>query len=307
MSILVTGATGFIGSHLCRVLVQRGHQVVGLSLSGRTDNIIPLLHHRGFHLERGDIRDEDMMRSIIKNNRIKTVFHLAALLPNGSNLDNALLYFDTNARGTLNLLNAAYLNAVDMFIYSSTMSVYAEPPRYLPVDESHPVQPSTTYSVAKLTGELCCHLYSKAMNIIILRYSGAYGRGERESNAIPTFINQALNNRPITIHGDGNQTSDFVYIDDVVQGTVLAWEKNRPGVYNIGSGQETSIRELAKIIINLTNSKSEVTLTGKSSERPFRFFLDITKAQKILDYSPRPIDEGLPKYLKEFSNVRCEK
>jgi len=144
------------------------------------------------------------------------------------------------------------------------------------------------------------------MNIVMLRYSGAYGRGERESNAIPTFSNQALDNRPVTIDGDGTQTSDFVYIDDVIQGTLLAWEKNKPGVYNIGSGEELSVRELAERIINISNSKSEVALSGKATERPFAFFLDVTKSQEALGYSPRSLDEGLHAYLREL-NLRCKK
>jgi len=243
---------------------------------------------------------------MVKDNQAKVVFHLAAQLPSDGGLENPFVYFETNARGTLNLLNAAYLNGVEKFIYASSMSVYSEPPQYLPVDESHPTQPSTMYSVAKLVGELCCNLYSKVMNIVVLRYSGAYGRGERPSDAMLTFINQALSNKPITIHGDGTQASDFVYIDDVIQGTLLAWENNQPGVYNIGSGQETSVRELAERIIDITNSKSEAALTDKDTERPFKFFLDITKAQKVLGYSPRLLNEGLRIYLKEF-NLRCEK
>jgi len=306
MNILVTGATGFIGSHLCKELIQRGHRVFALSHSGRTRNIESLLRHKEFHLQIGDIQDADMMRNIVKNNHVKVIFHLAARLPSDSDVNNPFLYFDTNARGTLNLLNVAYLNGVDKFIYASTMSVYAEPPQYLPVDESHPVRPSTIYGVAKLAGEFCCNLYSSAMNIVVLRYSGAYGRGERESDAIPTFIRQALANEPITIDGDGAQTSDFIYIDDVVQGTLLACEKNEPGVYNIGSGEEVSVRELAEKIINITNSKSEVVLAGKDTERPFRFFLDITKSQKALGYSPRSLNEGLPIYVKEL-NLRYKK
>ncbi|MFC1964610.1 NAD-dependent epimerase/dehydratase family protein, partial [Chloroflexota bacterium] len=205
-----------------------------------------------------------------------------------------------NAEGTLNVLNAAYLNNVDKFIYSSSMSVYSEPPRHLPVDECHPVQPSTIYGVAKLAGELYCNVYCKAMDIVVLRYSGAYGKGERESNAVHTFISQALENKPITIHGDGSQTSDFIYIDDAVQGTLLALENDKPGIYNIGSGEELSVHELAERIINLTNSKSKIILTNYDSERPFRFVLDITKAREAFDYSPRSLDEGLGIYMKEF-------
>jgi len=241
-----------------------------------------------------------MMRDVIKDNHIKSVFHLAAQLPGESDIENPFLCFDTNARGTLNMLNAAYLNSVDKFIYSSTMSVYGEPPQYLPVDEGHPVEPATVYGAAKLAGELYCNLYGKAMNVVALRYSGAFGRGERESDAIPIFINQALSGRPITIYGDGTQTSDFVGIDDVVQGTILAWEKGGAGVYNVGGGGEISVSELAQRIINITDSKSEIVITGRGTERPFRFFLDIAKSQEVLGYSPASLDEGLCAYLKEF-------
>ena len=301
MNIFVTGATGFIGSHLCRELIRRGHRVSGLTRSGRIDSVKSLLPCPEFHLETGDIRDAGMMHSIVKNNRAEVIFHLAAQLPDDDGVENPFVYFETNAKGTLNLLDAAYLNGVDKFIYASSMSVYSEPPRYLPVDESHPTQPSTMYSVAKLVGELCCNLYSKVMNIVVLRYSGAYGQGERTSNAMPRFIDQALNNRPITIYGNGRQTSDFVYIKDVFQGTLLVLEKDRPGVYNIGSGEEIGVRDLAKRITDFTNSKSEIVLTDKDTERPFRFVLDIAKSREDLGYSPHSFDAGLGKYIKEYN------
>jgi len=301
MNIFVTGATGFIGSHLCRELIRRGYHVFALSHSGRINNIKSLLPQKEFYLQTGDIRDVDMMRSIMKDNNIKVVFHLAAKLPDGDGLSDPFSFFDINARGMLNTLHAAYLSNVDRFIYASTMSVYSEPPQYLPVDENHPVQPSTAYGATKLAGELCCNLYSEVMGIVVLRYSGVYGQYQYKQDAIPAFIDQALNNKPITIHGDGRQTSDYVYIKDVVQGTLLAWEKNKPGVYNIGSGEETSVIDLAKRIVNFTNSKSEIALTNVDTERPFRFVLDITKSRKILGYSPRSLDEGLSAHIEEFN------
>jgi len=301
MNVLVTGATGFIGSHLCKELIRRGHYVVALAHIRKTDNIKNLLQNRGFHLETGDIQNADMIHSLIRDNSIETVFHLAAQLPGEGNVNNPFLYFDTNARGTLNILNAAYLYGVSRFIYASTISVYSEPPQSLPVEESHPVKPTTIYGVAKLTGELYGNAYAKTMNTMTLRFSGAYGKNQRVSDAIPTFIRQALADKPLTVDGDGTQTSDFVYIDDVIQGALLAWEMNKPGVYNIGSSEETSVRELAERIISITSSKSEVVLTGKDTERPFRFFLDITRARGVLGYSPRSLEEGLCRYLKEFN------
>jgi len=300
MNTLVTGATGFIGSHLCKELIQRGHTVFGLSKSGRTDKIKSLLNQKKFHLKKGDIRDEIILSEIIKDNKIKVIFHLAAQLPHAEDLKNPFLCFDINVRGTLNLLNAAYLNNISYFMYGSTMSVYSDPPDYLPVDENHPVQPSTVYGVSKLTSEFYCNLYSKFFNVVILRFSGVYGWGQSKHNAIPRFINQALSNKPITIYGDGMQTSDYVYIEDVVQAILLACEKNKTGIYNIGSGEEISVKDLAKRIVSYLNSKSELVLTGIDTDRPFRFFFDIKKSQKDLNYSPCLLNEGLPKYLSEF-------
>jgi UDP-glucose 4-epimerase len=306
MNVLVTGANSFVGSHLCKELITRGYQVFALSYAGETGDISSLQAHKDFHMQTTEIQDKDLIQNTIRDNQIKAVFHMAARLPGENDAIDPFSCFDINARGTLNVLNAAYLGGVDSFIYASSMSVYSEPPQHLPVDESHPVQPSTVYGVAKLAGELCCNLYSKAMSMVILRYAEAYGQGERESSAIHTFIKQALNNEPITIFGDGAQTSDFVFVDDIIRGTLLALEKNKSEVYNIGSGKETSVRELARLILGLTNSSSGTAPTKRESDRPFRFFLDITKAQKILGYAPRSLEEGLRLYLKEL-NIKVKK
>ncbi|MFH1647589.1 MAG: NAD-dependent epimerase/dehydratase family protein [Chloroflexota bacterium] len=297
MSVFVTGATGFIGSHLCRELVAGGHRVVALGHSGRTGNIAPLLHERNFKLHTGDVQDTALMAHLIKDNQVRTVFHLAARLPREDDADNPLPGFDVNARGTLSVLQAAASNAVVSFIYASTMSVYSTPPHRLPVDEEHPAQPATTYGAAKLSGELACRAYDDRMKVMILRYGGVYGLHCRESDAVPTFIRQARNNQPITIHGDGTQSSDFVYVGDAVRGTLLAWEKGKLGVYNIGGGRETSVRELAEKIVAITGSKSEITVAQTGAERPFRFVLDISRAHKVLGYAPLPLEEGLRRYL----------
>lgn len=299
-NVLVTGATGFIGSHLCKALIQKGYRVFGLSSSNKLQRVKSLLAKKEFHLLKGDVRDLNFLKKILRKHQIKVIFHLAALLPRANALKNPFLFFDVNARGTLNLLNAAYSNKVEKFIYASSDSVYSQPPKYLPVDESHPTLPSTIYGMSKLEGELYCHLYSKAINITILRYCGVYGKGQHKHNAVYRFISQALKNKPITIYGDGTQSSDFTYIEDVIQGTILAFEKNKPGIYNISSGKETSIKELATIIIELTNSKSKIIFTNQKTNRPFRFVLDITKAKKILGYSPHSLKEGLSKYINIY-------
>ncbi len=302
INILITGATGFIGSHLCKELTLKKYNVFGLSPSNNFQNIKSLLKQKKFHLLRGDIRNLNFLKRTIKKHQIKIIFHLAAALPHGDDIKDPFLLFEVNARGTLNLLNAAHLNGVEKFIYASSSSVYSEPSEYLPVDENHPTCPSTIYGISKLEGELYCNAYSKVMNVIVLRYCGAYGVGQDEHYATYRFVKQALKNEPITIYGDGKQSSDFTYIEDIVRGTILAMEKNKPGIYNISSGEETSIRDLAKKIINLTNAKSKIILTKKNTNRPFRFFLNTSKAHKLLGYSPFSLKEGLSRYISEIKN-----
>ena len=300
MNILVTGATGFIGSHLCREIMRRGNNIFALSHSGKTNKIRQLLQDKKFHLLTGDILDADMMTGIIRDNGITDVFHLAARLPDGDSTDDFQAFFDTNTVGTFNILRAAHRNNIASFVYASTMSVYSAPPQYLPVNESHPVSPLTPYGITKLAGELLCNMFSDRMCLVILRYGAVYGKHQYEKDVLPVFLSQALHNKPITIYGDGSQSSDFVYIEDVVSGTLLAWEKNESGVYNIGSGEETRIIDLAEKIKRITGSKSEIVLGGDNSERPFRFVLDTGKSCKTLGWLPRSLNQGLSQYIKEY-------
>ncbi len=294
MSILVTGSTGLVGSNLCRKLVSDGQQVIGLTHTRKNQIIDFLLGHKNFKIFTNDIRDKEI-GNIIKQNNIKTVFHLVAQMPYSPK--NSLM--EVNMQGTLNMLEVSLVNGVENFIFASSMSVYSEPPQYLPVDENHPTQPLTVYGKTKMASEEYCGNYSKDMMIVILRYSGIYGNGMTEKRAVSEFIQCALSNQPIEIFGDGKQSSDYVYVDDIVQGTVLAWEKKKSGIFNIGSGQEAKTTELADKIIKIIGSKSKSILAGVKVDRPFRFVLDISKAKKYLGYSPHSLEYGLTSYIKE--------
>ena len=292
MNILVTGASGLVGYHLCKRLVTEGYQVIGLVHNRVNPFTKTLLKSSNFKTYTGDIRKASVPYVAISRNKIKTVFHTAAQLPYTPDKD----LVGVNIRGTLNLLNAAYLNDVEEFIYTSSMSVYSSPPSYVPVDEMHYTQPLNIYGMTKLAGELTCSSYD-SMKVIILRLAGVYGVSSEENRVINSFIHCALNNQPLIVDGDGMQSSDFVAVDDVVQGVLLAWQKGVVGTYNISSGQETSLMELAKCIVGLTSSKSEIIATDKVIDRPFRFFLDITKAKKEFGYNPISLVDGLRSYL----------
>lgn len=302
MNLLVTGVTGFFGSRLSRELLRLGHKVCGLTQRGNTQYITDITGDSRFNLITGDVRDAELMRKIIRDNKTEAIFHLAAQLPEKNDNPTDFDYFDTNARGTLNLLNAAGLEKVRHFIYGSTISVYAGPPESLPVTEKHATRPESIYAVSKLTGELLCQPFNGKMKTTILRYSGAYGSGERESDAVWRFMRQAMKNEPLTVYGDGKQTSDYVFIEDIIRGSVQVMEKESTGIYNIGSGEETSVITLAEKVLKITGSKSKITFTEQATDRPFRFYLDITKAQKDFGYKARSLDEGLRNYLKELES-----
>ncbi len=295
MTILVTGAVGLLGSYLCKQIVSEGHKVIGLSR-----NWVNEVKYENFKICVGNILDEPLVYKIIKDNNVKTVFHLAAQMP--YTLNNYQLR-DINIQGTINVLRAVQQCGVEEFIFASSMGVYSDPPAYLPVDEAHPTQPSSIYGLTKLAGEFACCSYSNLMRVIILRYAGIYGVGMDKTRAIAKFVRCALDNQPLTVFSGGGQSNDFVYVDDAVKGTCLAWNKKESGIYNIGSGQEAPIKDLAYKIVELTNSKSSVVFSGGETDRPFRFVLDVTKAHKELGYSPHSLEDGLRLYIEDSKQV----
>ena len=294
--ILVTGATGLIGSHLCKRLVLEGNNVIGLIHDRANPILESLLENKNFKVYYGDIKDRDSIKDVFNNNHIDTVFHLAAHVPHASDLD----YGGVNVQGTCNLLIESLANDIQRFIYASTMNVYSEPPIYLPITEDHPTTTIDSYGISKLRGEQLCKSHSKYMDITIVRYASVYGKGSREPLVVARFVNNALSNSPITIDGDGGQSRDFIYVNSAVDGTYLVWRKGLSSVYNIGSGEETTILELARSIVKILKSKSEIVFTGVESRNPFRLVSDISKARHELGYLPITLEEGLPLYAKEI-------
>lgn len=298
MTILVTGATGLLGSHLCRRLVSEGYPVMGLMHKRVSPLIVSLQESEKFKVCVGDIRDGDFVDEVVKGYKVKTVFHMAAQMPYSQEKD----FVGANICGTLNLWKSSRLNGVEEFIYASSMSVYSDPPAYLPVDESHPTEPSTIYGVTKLASESVCKCYRGSMRGIIIRYAGMYGIGMDKARAIAKFVRCALNNQPLTVFSGGNQSNDFVYVDDAVEGTLLAWKKKESALYNIGSGQETAVTSLASKIVELVGSQSQIVFSSDETDRPFRFVLDIAKARNTLGYSPHSVDDGLGLYIEDVKS-----
>jgi len=272
--ILVTGANGFIGSHLYKGLAQKGYDV--------------------FDLGKADIRNFKEVLKIFKKYKPYGVFHLAAVLPPAGNNE----FFDVNVKGTFNLLEACRLCNVKKFIYSSTMNVYGDV-KYLPVDEKHPTNASNFYGLSKFLGEELIKLYD--FDSVILRYSGVYGMG-KEQGAVANFIKNAKIDKPLTI--THNISWDIIYIKDVVEANIRAFEKAgqlKSEIINIGTGKEINIHNLAKKIIEITDSKSKIrSLFLESSLVPWHFYFNINKAKRLLNFKPQSYDSSLKANIAEI-------
>lgn len=299
MNIFVTGANGFIGSHVCRTLLKNNYEVFALCHSEKIEHIAPLLSNRHFHRINGDVSSLSAMEGIMKRNKIEAVIHLAATPSHGSkDASNNSAHFRTNTEGTLNVVHSCLLTQVPKMIYASVMGVYGRP-EYLPVNENHPKKPRDFQSLSKLQGESYCEFYAQNydLHVVALRYAGVYGPGKKKG-IIYDFIQAALRDQHFQISSDGNQTRDLVYVGDVVNATMRALDIASEvtfDVFNIGSGRETSVNEVASKIIKATGANIDFRYVPASSDD--RFVLDIAKAQQVLNYQPRSLDDGLSEFI----------
>lgn len=301
MRVLVTGATGFVGSHVCQALLAENHEVFALSHSRGNDRIASLLTEGSFHLLNGDICSLPAMQKTMEANKVDAVIHLAARKAYPPTLDIYPEYMETNAKGTLNVLHSALLAKVPRVIFSSTKDVYGVP-GYLPVDESHPKKPVDFYSLTKLHGEQYGEYYAQnyGLSVIVLYFACVYGVG-RKRGAPYNFTQAALKGQPFPISSDGNQTREFVYIGDVANATVKALDisgETNFDVFNIGTGIETSVNELASKINDITGANIDFRYVPKDSDE--RFVFDIGKAQRVLGYQPRPLDDTLNEFVQSL-------
>jgi len=302
MSVLVTGGTGFIGTNLCKKLLDRGYSVKTFSQGTKRYDLAILegvTVHKKTEQIIGDIRD---FKAIKKASRgADYIFHLAAYIPknNIGYLYNPSLISDINIIGTANVLESARQNDVNKVIFSSSQTVYGKP-KVMPVKEIDPLSPNIFYGYSKMVAEKICYFFHENfdMDIKILRYASVYGPLQRTFEIVPKFSICAERNSEITIYGDGNQFRDFVYVGDVSKANILCAEKNSKfDIFNVGSGMALSINDLANIIILNSKSLSNIKY-DKSKKDDYSIYLDITRIKKEIGYNPIDPMNGIKKYLK---------
>jgi UDP-glucose 4-epimerase len=300
--VLVTGGAGFVGSSLVARLIAEGARVTVFDdlFTGRREN----LPAGGFEFVQGSVCDGPRVEAIVARHEI--VFHCAARNIVVSTR-NPREDFETNIGGTLNVLLAARAAKVERVLYTSSTSVYGNP-RYLPINEDDHLSLLTPYAVSKLAGENYCMAFFESYGLATtaVRYSNIFGPGQDAANpycgVVAKFIEALLEGRPPMIHGDGDQTRDFTFIEDAVDATVRAATSNRAvgEVFNVGTGIETRVNQLADILIRITGSKVvPERINRRDVDNIRRRVVNIEKTRRALRWVPEvTLEEGLRRTLE---------
>ena len=305
--IVITGGLGFIGSNIGRKLSEKNEILLIDNLStGKIENINDFKDKENVSFIKGDIRNLDFLNENFKN--IDFVFHQAAIASVPKSIKDPYSTNETNITGTLNVLNASKANNVKKVMLASSCAIYGEP-KDLPINENCKVDPLSPYSLTKLVGEYYCKYYSYFFKLptVCLRYFNVYGpyqdpNGEYAA-VIPKFILSILTNKSPIIYGDGCQTRDFIFIEDVVNANIFAAENQISGIFNIGSGQETSINALYKKIRQISGKDINALYKDTRAGDIKVSYADITKIKKQGYTIDNSLDSGLEKTYTWFRNT----
>jgi len=306
---LVAGGAGFIGSHIVDKLIEEDMEVTVLDnlYTGQIENVE---HHRdkkNFQFVRGDVRNFDLVKRLVKD--VDAVFNEAAVVSVPRSMEDPLLANEVNVGGTLSLLKACLDSGVKRFVQASSASVYGNT-KTLPISEDSPLKPISPYAVSELAAENYAQVFCAAYGLetVCLRYFNVYGPRQtysRYSGVITIFVNLLLRNQQPIIFGDGRQTRDFVYVEDVVNANMLALTKKeaKGEVFNIATGVATTINKLVENLREIMDRKSLKTVHKDPRHGDIRqSYASIGKARKILGYKPMfSLKEGLTKLVEWYT------
>jgi UDP-glucuronate 4-epimerase len=315
MKALVTGAAGFIGSHLCERLLTENWNVVGVDNFDdfydpkiKRRNIEVCLKNQNFQLVEADIRDGAAMDRIIGDG-IDTIVHLAARAGVRPSIAHPLLYADVNINGTLVLLEAAKKHKVNKFIFGSSSSVYGNNKK-VPFSENDNVDfPISPYAATKKACELICHTYHNLYDISVmcLRFFTVYGPRQRPDLAIHKFSRLIEQGKPIPVYGDGTMMRDFTYIGDIINGVITSMQKCIGfNIYNLGESRPIAVNDLICEIEKALGKKAIKEYLPSQPGDVERTYADVSKAVRELGYNPAtPIEEGLARFVEWLRQDSC--
>ena len=304
--VLVTGADGFMGSHLAEALVNKGADVSiyvrGSSITGTTQCVLRNISHikdKIKHILTGDIGARDSI-VLIKKNEPEIIFHLAADAYVPNSFEHPMEVKETNLDGTLNVLHAVMDMDVEQAVCTSSSEIYGT--HEGPINEESPLYPSSPYAASKVAADRYCFAYwnTYSLPVAIIRPFNTYGP-RHTYDVIPKFIDLALRNKPLTVYGKGEQTRDFTYVDDMIRAfLIMGSDKRAVGkAINFGTGVDVKIMDIAKKIISISGTKSKIAHVEKRTSEVKKLLCDFTKARELFGWKPLvPIDEGLRKNIE---------
>lgn len=308
MNILVTGGAGFIGSHVADALLDRGHDVHILdNLSSGTRANVP----NGVPLHVHDIR-EGAASDLIEREQFEVIVHHAAQMDVRTSVTDPEFDANVNVCGLLNLMEAGRNNELRKVIFASSGGAIYGEPDYTPQDENHPLRPVSPYGVAKLASEKYLHFYQSQYDLttVALRYANVYGPRQSpvgEAGVVAIFANEMLGGGQPIINGSGEQTRDYVYVGDVVRANLAALDCETSGVFNVGTGRETSVNELFRRLRCETGAEVEEQHGPAKPGEQQRSVLSCKKAKNELGWRPQvSLQEGLARTVRWLRKERAE-
>jgi len=286
MKLLITGGSGFVGSHLCDNYVQKKDTHVTCLDVGNLDNVAHLIHEGNFSVVPVSITDANSLVALGNTAKFDSVIHLAAQIRVDRAKEDPRGTMNINVLGTLNILEMARKCDIAKVLFASSSEVYGSA-KYAPIDEDHPLGTDSVYGASKIAGDRLCHSYAKTygMDIGILRPFNIFGP-RQSGGVISLFIQNVLAGKPPVIHGDGKQVRDYVYIDDIVSAYDVMLHQKNTGVVNFGSGVGTDVSTLAKTIISICRKDVSPEYRAAPANTTKSLIADITKA-KSFGWTPR--------------------
>lgn len=311
-TFLITGAAGFIGSHLADKLLNEGNKVIVVdnfcdfyNPEIKENNVKHNLSNPNYKLYRADIRDRNELAKVFNENKIDVVIHLAAMAGVRPSIDNPIYYQEVNCMGTQNILEEMKAHNVKNLVMASSSSVYGNC-KEVPFKENMIVDFAISpYAATKKANEVMTHVYHKLFdfNVIMLRFFTVFGPRQRPDLAINKFTRLMLNNEPIPMFGDGTTSRDYTYIDDIVDGIIRScnYVENNNDVYeilNLGNSSPVSLKEMINTIAEVLNKTPNIQELPMQPGDVERTFADISKAKKLIGYNPKTsFKEGIESFI----------
>ena len=312
MNILVTGAAGFIGSHVCEHFIETNHCVTGIdnfddfySAELKNLNLTKLYKDNKFQFQKIDIRDSKGLNSIFDSYKIDIVIHLAAKAGVRPSMDSIAEYYDVNVNGTVSLLECMRSHGVKKMIFASSSSIYGNNKK-VPFSETDTVDnPISPYAATKKSGELLCHVYSHLyeFDITCLRFFTVFGPRQRPDLAIHKFTRLIDIGKPVPFYGDGSTSRDYTYVDDIVNGIKCAVNYlNGYRIYNIGESKVINLKSLVETIELILGKKAILNYLPMQQGDVDKTYADISKAKEEIGYDTKyDIEIGLREFIEWYN------